>query len=69
VHRFAVADRCAFSGRTKNTELAMAPLLVLIGWLMAGFAVAWFIGNASDLGDPEKRARPIWRRRISPSHW
>jgi hypothetical protein len=47
----------------------MAPLLVLIGWLMAGFAVAWFIGNASDLGDPEKRARPIWRRRISPSHW
>lgn len=29
-------------------------LTVVIGWLMVGCAIAWFIGNASDLGGLSK---------------
>ena len=35
-------------------ELSMTLLLIVIGWLMVGCAIAWFIGNASDLGGLSK---------------
>ena len=36
----------------------MTLLLIVIGWLMVGCAIAWFIGNASDLGGLSKSAFP-----------
>jgi hypothetical protein len=36
----------------------MTLLLIVIGWLMVGCAVAWLIGNASDLGALSKSTFP-----------